>query len=78
MSRTCQYTGKKPSSGRNVSHSKRRTLRTFLPNLFYRNIKDPETGTVYRLKLSARAIKTMNKKGVPAFLRELRKKGEIS
>ena len=34
MSKICQITGKKAMIGNNVSHSKRRTKRTFDVNLF--------------------------------------------
>ncbi|EKD65747.1 MAG: hypothetical protein ACD_49C00099G0004 [uncultured bacterium (gcode 4)] len=64
MSRVCQLTGKKTAVGNNVSHSVRRTKRKFYPNLFWRNIKDPATGMVFRVRLSAVAIKTLKKKGV--------------
>ncbi len=64
MSRICMLTGKKTSVGNNVSHSVRRTKRKFYPNLFWRNVKDPETGIVLRLRLSAKAIKTLKKRGV--------------
>ena len=64
MSRVCQLTGKRTSVGNNVSHSVRRTKRRFYPHLFWRNIKDPETGLVLRMRLSAKAIKTLKKKGI--------------
>lgn len=64
MSRVCQLTGKRTSVGNNVSHSVRRTKRRFLPNLFWRNIKDPATGLSLRLRLSAKAIKTLKKQGI--------------
>lgn len=64
MSRICQLTGKKTSVGNNVSHSLRHTKRKFFPNLFWRNVRDPETGLTFRLRLSAKAIKTLKKKGV--------------
>ncbi len=64
MSRVCQLTGKRTSVGNNVSHSVRRTKRKFYPNLFWRNIKDPSTGLSLRLRLSAKAIKTLKKKGI--------------
>lgn len=64
MSRVCALTGKKTSVGNNVSHSVRRTKRKFYPNLFWKNIKDPETGMVFRMRLSAKAIKTLKKKGI--------------
>ncbi len=64
MSRVCQLTGKKTAVGNNVSHSVRRTKRKFYPNLFWRNVKDPATGITLRLRLSAKAIKTLKKKGI--------------
>lgn len=64
MSRVCMYTGKKTSVGNNVSHSVRRTKRKFYPNLFWKNVTDPQTGIVFRLRLSAKAIKTLKKKGI--------------
>ena len=64
MSRVCQLTGKHTSVGNNVSHSVRRTKRRFYPNLFWRNIKDPSSGMTIRLRLSAKAIKTLKKKGI--------------
>ena len=64
MSRICQLTGKKTAVGNNVSHSMRHTKRRFYPNLFWSNIKDPQTGMIVRLRLSAKAIKTLKKKGI--------------
>ena len=64
MSRICQLTGKKTSVGNSVSHSLRHTRRKFYPNLFWRNVRDPETGLMFRLRLSANAIKTLKKKGI--------------
>lgn len=64
MSRVCALTGKHRSVGNNVSHAVNRTKRTFFPNLLRRNIKDPVTGQVFSVKLSAKAIKTLKRKGV--------------
>ncbi len=64
MSRVCQVTGKHTSTGNNRSHSLRATKRKFYPNLFYKNIKDPETGMVYRIRVSAKGLKTLKKKGI--------------
>ena len=57
-------TGARPSTGNNVSHSVRRTKRRFLPNLFWRNIRDPRTGLVVRLRICAKAIRTLKKQGI--------------
>ena len=63
MSRKCKLTGKGPLSGNNVSFSQKKTKRRFLPNLQTRNIYVPELGRKVKIKLSARAIRTMDKKG---------------
>ncbi|PID86322.1 50S ribosomal protein L28 [Candidatus Gracilibacteria bacterium] len=64
MSRVCEVTGKKTSVGNNRSHSLRATKRKFYPNLFYKNIKDKETGLVYRIRVSAKGLKTLRKHGL--------------
>ena len=64
MSRVCALTWKRTRAWNNVSKSVRRTKRTFRPNLFYRKIKDPLTGMWFRVKLSAKAIKTLKKKWI--------------
>lgn len=61
MARRCEFLGKKPSTGHNVSHSNRKTKRRFLPNLFKKTLTDPETGERFTAKLSAKAIKTVTK-----------------
>jgi large subunit ribosomal protein L28 len=70
MSRVCVYSGKITGSGNKVSHSVRRTKRTFMVNLHYKKVTDPRDGMVYRLRLSTHAIRTMRKKGVVAFLQD--------
>jgi len=70
MPRICVYTWKTTGSGNKVSHSVRRTKRNFMVNLFYKKIRDPRDGIVYRLRLSAAAIRTMRKKGIVAFLQD--------
>jgi large subunit ribosomal protein L28 len=64
MSRVCEVTGKKTSVGNNRSKSMRDTKRKFYPNLFYKNIKDPITGLTYRIRVSAKGLKTLKKKGI--------------
>jgi large subunit ribosomal protein L28 len=61
MARTCQVTGKKTTSGNNRPFSLKATKRTFRPNLFWKKMWNPETGKVERMKLSAKAIKTLKK-----------------
>jgi len=62
MSKVCQVTGRKPQAGMNVSHSHRRTKRRFLPNLFKKRVLNPETGRVERMTISAKGLKTLQKR----------------
>ncbi|GAB5551496.1 MAG: 50S ribosomal protein L28 [Saprospiraceae bacterium] len=75
MSKVCQLTGKRPITGNNVSHSKRRTKRRFLPNLQRKRFYVPETEEWITLRLSTSAIRTINKLGVYAYLKKLERKG---
>ena len=77
MSKICQVTGKKAVVGNNVSHSKRRTKRKFLPNLFTKRYYLPEEERWVTLKLSAAGMRVINKKGLPAVLKEAKDKGYI-
>ncbi len=61
MARKCEITGKKPQSGNNVSHSKRRTKRVFRPNLQTKKLLNPATGLMMKVTLSTKAIKTLAK-----------------
>jgi len=68
MSKVCQLTGKKPLSGNNVSHAKNRTKRKQYPNLQKKRIWLEDEKRWVTLKLSTRAIRTLEKKGVRALL----------
>lgn len=70
MSRVCQVNGKKPLVGNNVSHAHNRTKRRQLPNLQKKRIFIPEENRFVTVRLSARALKTINKKGAKAVLQE--------
>jgi len=61
MSRVCQLTGKKVTAGNNRPFSNKATKRTFRPNLFVKKMFNPETGKVEKMKLSAKAIRTLKK-----------------
>ncbi len=61
MSRQCQITGKKTATGNNRPFSLKATRRTFRPNLFMKRMFNPLTGNIERMKLSAKAIKTLKK-----------------
>jgi large subunit ribosomal protein L28 len=77
MSRICQVTGKKAMVGNNVSHSKRRTKRKFLPNLFEKRYYLPDEKRWISLKVSAAGIRLISKKGLPTALKEAKEKGYI-
>lgn len=62
MARVCEITGKKTAVGNKRSHSMRATKRKFYPNLFYKNITDPQTGIVYKIRVSAKGLRTLRKK----------------
>ena len=70
MSRRCQLTGKKPMAGNNVSHANNKTRRRQLPNLQTKRIFVPELNRWVRLKVSTRALRTLNKKGLMTYLKD--------
>jgi large subunit ribosomal protein L28 len=78
MSRICEVTGKRPRVGNNVSHSNIKTKRKFYPNLQTKRFYIPEEDRWITLKVSTSAIRTINKKGITAVLKDARKKGNIS
>ena len=77
MARFCDLTGKGPISGNSVSHSNIKTKRRFLQNLQKKSFYIPEVDRWIDLKVSTSAIRTINKKGIYAYLKELQKKGDI-
>jgi large subunit ribosomal protein L28 len=78
MSQICQITGKRVLIGNNVSHSKRRTKRTFMPNLFDKKFFLEEESRWVTLKVSAAGIKVITKKGLFVALKDAKAKGYIS
>ncbi|MBP7506716.1 MAG: 50S ribosomal protein L28 [Prolixibacteraceae bacterium] len=78
MSQVCQITGKKAMVGNNVSHSKRRTKRRFNLNLFTKKFFFVEENRWVTLNVSAAGIRTINKKGLSAALKEARENGFVS
>ena len=70
MSRTCEITGKRRLAGNTVSHSNRKTRRFQQPNLVTKRIYIPEENRTVTVRLSARALRTLNKKGLRQFLKE--------
>ena len=70
MSRKCQITGKKPMSARHISHAHNVTPRWQKPNIQRKRIYVAELGRWVRLRISTRALRTLNKKGLLRFLKE--------
>ena len=77
MSKTCEITGKKVMFGNNVSKSLNRNKRRFDVNLIKKRFFIPEEKKSITLKLSASALKTINKKGISEVLKKARKQGLI-
>lgn len=61
MTKVCQLSGKRKSTGNKISHSNRHTKRTFQPNVTKRTVIDPVTGTKLRINVSTRTMRTMLK-----------------
>ena len=77
MSRVCELTGKKAMTGNNVSHAMNKTKRTFGVNLIKKRFYIPEEDSWITLKVSTSALKTINKIGIGAALKDARQKGFI-
>jgi large subunit ribosomal protein L28 len=77
MSKVCQVTGIKPMSGNNVSHSKRRTKRRFLPNLHNHRFWVASERRFVKLVVSNRGLRTIDKLGIEQVLANLRTNGGI-
>ncbi|MCP4883964.1 MAG: 50S ribosomal protein L28 [Flavobacteriales bacterium] len=75
MSRVCELTGKRAMVGNNVSHAMNRTKRKFKVNLVKKRFYLPEEDKWVTLKVSTRALKNINKKGVEAVVAEARANG---
>lgn len=78
MARVCQVTGKGPMSGNNVSHANNKTKRRFLPNLQYRRFWVESENRWVRLRVSANALRTIDKLGIEAVLADMRARGEAA
>ena len=75
MSRVCELTGKKAMVGNNVSHAKNRTKRKFNTNLLKKRFYIPEEDKWVTLKVTAAALKTINKIGISAAIKDAKSKG---
>lgn len=87
MSKICQVTGKKPSRGykyaiRGIAKKKKgiglkvtgKTKRRFKPNLQTKRIWFGEENRFVSLKVSTNGMRTIDKQGISAVVRKLRKR----
>ena len=70
MSKVCKITGKRPRVANNVSKANNKTKRRQLPNLQSKKIFVPELGKSIKLKVSAKAIKTIDRYGLLPYLKK--------
>lgn len=70
MARKCMFTGKRPNVANNVSHSNIKTKKRQLPNLQWRRLWWDEGASFVRLRLSTRALRTIDRKGLQRFADE--------
>jgi len=77
MSRVCELTGKRAMVGNNVSHALNRTKRKFKVNLVKKRFFLPEEDKWITLKVSTRALKNINKKGIEVVIKEARANGYL-
>ena len=75
MSKVCQITGKKALVGNNVSHAMNKTKRRFEVNLIKKRFYLTDQEKWITLKLSTSALKTINRKGLSAVLKEAKSQG---
>ncbi|GAA4814956.1 50S ribosomal protein L28 [Marinicella pacifica] len=76
MSRVCQVTGKRTVMGNNVSHAMNKTRRRFLPNIQTHRFWVESENRWVRLRISAKGMRVIDKKGIDAVLAEIRHRGE--
>lgn len=70
MARRCQISGKETRAGNTVSHSHRKTRRTFKPNLVVRSIYIEDENRWVKLKISMRMLRSLNKRGVKSLMKK--------
>ena len=75
MSRICQLTGKKAMVGNNVSHSVRRTKRTFEVNLVKKRFFLPEEDKWVTMRVAASTLRTINKIGISEAIKRAKENG---
>ena len=75
MSKICQVTGKKTTSGNNVSHANNRTRRKFFPNLHTHRIWVESQNKLVKLRITKKGLRTIDKLGIDHVLSNLKEYG---
>ena len=75
MARICQVTGKKPTFGKKVSFSHKRSSRRWTPNIQKKRYWVPSLRRYVTLTVSAKGIKTIDRKGIEAVIADMRRRG---
>lgn len=65
-------------TGNNVSHANNKTKRRFLPNLQSRRFWVESENRWVRLRVSTKAIRTIDKNGIDVVLADLRARGVVA
>ncbi len=76
MSQVCDVTGKKPRFGKQLSHSHRRSSRRWDPNIQTKRYYLESERRWIKLRLSTKAIKTIDKRGIESVVAEMRRNGK--
>ena len=75
MAKVCQVTGKRPVAGNNVSHAHNKTRRRFLPNLHTHRFWVESENRFVKLRLTAKGMRIIDKKGIDVVLVDVRARG---
>ncbi len=75
MARICQVSGKGYQKGNKVSFSNKKTIKRFMPNIQKKRYYLVEEDKWITLKLSAQAMRTINKRGLYNVVKEMRAAG---
>ena len=76
MSRVCIVTGKRPAVGNRVSHANNTPRRRFLPNLHVQRFWMEDEKRWVKLRVSANAMRTIEKNGIDVVVAQLRSQGK--
>ena len=77
MSKICQITGKRVMFGNNVSKAINKTRRRFDVNLIKKRFYIPGENKWITLKIKASVLRTINRKGISAVVKEARAQGVL-